>query len=45
MLEREPAFADGYPLCDCGRPISLVGRDRAYVKYGSGEAGSAATAA
>ena len=28
---------EGCPLCDCGRPMRFLGRDRAYVKYGSGE--------
>lgn len=29
---------EGCPLCDCGRPMRFLGRDRdTYVKYGSGE--------
>lgn len=28
---------EGCPLCDCGLPMRFLGRDRAYVKYGSGE--------
>lgn len=28
---------DGCPLCDCERPMRFLGRDRVYVKYGSGE--------
>ena len=28
---------EGCPLCDCRRPMRFLGRDRAYVKYGSGE--------
>ncbi|HUY25406.1 MAG TPA: transposase [Candidatus Saccharimonadales bacterium] len=27
----------GQPLCDCGRPMRFLGRDRAYLKYGSGK--------
>lgn len=27
---------EGCPLCDCGRPMRFLGRDRVYVKYGSG---------
>jgi transposase, IS5 family len=26
----------GCPLCDCGKPMRFLGRDRDYVKYGSG---------
>jgi IS5 family transposase len=29
---------DGCPLCNCGRPMRFLGRDRNYLKYGSGEA-------
>lgn len=29
--------ASGCPICECGRPMRFLGRDRAYVKYGSGE--------
>lgn len=29
--------AEGNPLCPCGRPMRFLGRDRAYVKYGSGD--------
>ena len=28
---------EGCPLCDCGRPMRFLGRDRVYVKYGGGE--------
>jgi transposase, IS5 family len=28
---------DGCPLCDCEQPMRFLGRDRVYVKYGSGQ--------
>ena len=28
---------EGCPLCECGKPMRFLGRDRDYVKYGSGE--------
>jgi transposase len=35
--EPPPGFTkEGCPLCPCGRPMRYLGRDRAYVKYGSG---------
>ena len=28
---------EGCPICECGRPMRFLGRDRVYVKYGGGE--------
>ncbi len=28
---------EGCPICDCGKPMRFLGRDRDYVKYDSGE--------
>jgi IS5 family transposase len=36
--EPPPGYTqEGCPLCDCGLPMRFLGRDRSYLKYGSGD--------